>query len=277
MHIGICSYSFHRLLESGKQDIFKFIDDCKELGCTQLDPWNAHLAEVRAADDRVALGAPPEEAGKLSPSERAYVERVRDAGQRAGLPFGTIAVDGAHIYEAEIEKRNANRARAYRWLEAAAILGAKQVRIDSGGPAVLPDDAFAVIKDGYADLLGRCKKLGIELLIENHWGSSSMPDNVARFLREFPGLGLLYDTHNWKADLRADARAQFAKYARAVHLKTFSWDAEGNETEADIPTAIGHLKSAGYAGTWGIESVPRDGDEYAGVKKTISLIHRLAA
>jgi hypothetical protein len=203
MRIGICSYSFHRLLASGKQDIFKFIDDCKELGCTQLDPWNAHLAEVRAGDDHLSPGAPPVEAGKLSPAERAYVERVRDAGRKSGL--------------------------------------------------------------------------GIELLIENHWGSSAIPDNVARILHALPGLGLLYDTHNWKAELRAEARSSFAKYARAVHVKTFSWDAEGNEVEADIPTAVGHLRGVGYAGTWGIESVPRDGDEYAGVKKTIALLRRLAA
>src|SRR5262245_52597075 len=138
MRIGICSYSFHRLLAEGKQDIFKFIDDCKALGCTQLDPWNSHLAEVRAADDHVARGVPPEEAGKLTPAERAYVERVRDAGKKSGLPFGTIAVDGAHIYEAEAEKRDVNRARAYRWLEVAAILGARQVRIDAGGPESMP-------------------------------------------------------------------------------------------------------------------------------------------
>jgi len=277
MRIGICSYSFHRLLASGKQDIFKFIEDSKELGCTQLDPWNAHLAEVRAGDDRVKAGASLEEMGKLLPAERAYVEKVRDAGRKSGLPFGTIAVDGAHIYDADAAKRDINRARAYRWLEVAEILGAQQVRVDSGGTEDMSDDAFAIIKDGYLDLLARCKKLGIELLIENHWGSSSIPDNVGRMLQELPGLGLLYDTHNWKADLRAEGRARFAKYARAVHVKTFRWDAEGNELEADIPTAIGHLRRAGYAGAWGIESVPRDGDEYEGVKKAISLIHRLAA
>jgi sugar phosphate isomerase/epimerase len=277
MQIGICSYSFHRLLAEGKQDIFKFIDDCKELGCTQLDPWNAHLAEVRAADDGVPVGVPPEQAGKLSPSERAYVERVRDHGLRSGLPFGTIAVDGAHIYEADAAKRDVHRARAYRWLEVAEILGARQVRIDAGGPESMPEESFAIIRDGYRDLIARCRKINVELLIENHWGPSAVPDNVARILGELPGLGLLYDTHNWKPELRAEGRARFAKHARAVHIKTFRFDSEGNETEADIPTAVGHLRAAGYAGTWGVESVPRDGDEYAGAKKTIALIKRIAA
>ena len=40
IEISICSYSFHRLLAAGKQDIIRYIADCAELGCTQLDPWN---------------------------------------------------------------------------------------------------------------------------------------------------------------------------------------------------------------------------------------------
>ena len=60
-----------------------------------------------------------------------------------------------------------------------------------------------------------------------------------------------------------------------THIKTFAWDAQGNETEADIPTAIKHLLDAGYKGVWGIESCPKDGDEYGGVRKTIALINRL--
>ena len=34
------------------------------------------------------------------------------------------------------------------------------------------------------------------------------------------------------------------------------------------------LLEAGYKGVWGIESVPTDGDEYAGATKTIELIRR---
>src|SRR5258706_6036689 len=102
MRIGICSYSFHRLLASGKQDIFKFIEDCKELGCTQLDPWNAHLAEVRAGDDRISPGAPLGEAGKLSSAERAYVVGVRDAGQEAGMALRTHALDREDNFQTQV-------------------------------------------------------------------------------------------------------------------------------------------------------------------------------
>ena len=57
MELAICSYSFHRLLAAGQQDILRYIADCRELGCTQLDPWNGHLAPV----------LPKEATGPLTP------------------------------------------------------------------------------------------------------------------------------------------------------------------------------------------------------------------
>ena len=50
MRLSIASYSFHRLLESGVQDMFGYIADCKRLGATELDPWNSHLAGLRERD-----------------------------------------------------------------------------------------------------------------------------------------------------------------------------------------------------------------------------------
>ncbi|MBN1287550.1 MAG: TIM barrel protein, partial [Anaerolineae bacterium] len=154
MRFSICSFSFHRLLAEGKQDIFKYITDCKELGAAELDPWNAHLSVVRGEDAVIEAGHDPERA-VLSAQSDAYLEKVKAAADAAGLPFGCIAVDGAHIYEDTPDKRAHNRAVAYRWLDVAAKLGARQVRIDAGGPEDMPDDAFAIIVAGYEDLIAR--------------------------------------------------------------------------------------------------------------------------
>jgi sugar phosphate isomerase/epimerase len=277
MRIGICSYSFHRLLAAGKQDIFKYISDCKELGCSQLDPWNAHLSVVKSGDEILHAGKNPGASQHLSAADEDYVERVRAAADESGLPFGILAVDGAHIYEPDPETRAQNRARAHRWLEVAHRLGASQVRIDAGGPEDMPPDVFAIIKEGYRELIDRARPLGIEILFENHFGPTRHADNCIRLVEEIEGLGMLFDTNNFAPEARDEARRRCAKYARAVHIKTREWDERGNETVSDIPTVVGYLKQAGYDGCWGIESVPRDGDEYGGVKKTIALLERLAA
>ena len=275
MQIGICSFSFHRLLADGKQDIFQYIEDCKALGCTQLEPWNAHLAELKSNDDVSHVGRKPGQFQHLTAADTDYIARVRQAADKAGLPFGCIAVDGAHIYEPSEEARQANRERAYKWLDIAHQLGASQIRIDAGGPEDMPDDVFAIIREGYRDLIDRAAPMGIEIVVENHWGPTVIPDNVIKLLEGIDGLGLLLDMHNWKPELRAEGRRVCAPYATATHIKTFDFDADGNEiSEEDVPTAIRLLLEAGYKGCWGIESVPKNGEEIEAARKTIALLKR---
>jgi len=279
IELSICSYSFHRLLAAGKQDVFRYIIDCKELGATQLDPWDEHLSPLKRSEKVWRGEADPRDV-RLSPQDEAYLDQVRRAASDAGLPFGCIAVDGAHIYEPTASARRANRSAAYGWLEVAARLGARQVRIDAGGPEDMPADAFQIIVEGYQDLVALGREKGqpgqpIEILMENHWGPSRTPENVVRIIEAVDGLGLLFDTNNWASGMQERGWEMCARYASATHIKTFSFDEEGTDPSVDIPKAMRILMNAGYRGCWGVESCPRDGDEYEGVRKTIALIRRI--
>jgi sugar phosphate isomerase/epimerase len=272
--ISICSFSFHRLLNEGKQDIFQYIADCKGYGCAALDPWNAHLAGVQQPGVVAHAGGNPQDA-KLPPIDDEMLNKVKAAAESAGIPFGCIAVDGAHIYEADPIVRSANRALAYRWIDIAATLGAKQMRIDCGGPAELPGDVFEIIKDGYNDIISRAGDKGIEILIENHWGPSLHPDKVVQLVENINGLGLLFDTNNWAPGKQQQGWELCAKYAKACHIKTFMMDEDGNEGTLDLKPAFDKLLETGYKGTWGIESCPKEVDEYEGVRRTIILINKI--
>src|SRR4051812_33906475 len=170
MQIGICSYSFHRLLAAKKQDMFQYIQECKKLGCTQLDPWNEHFASTHDA----------------------YISKIKEAAKRVELPWGLIAVDGGHVYEPTAEARAAKRNTAYRWIEIARQLSARQIRLDAGGSAAMPEEEFQIILEGFADLKKRCSDAGLDLVMENHFGSSTIPENVVRIL-EASRIGLLLD------------------------------------------------------------------------------------
>ena len=274
MELSLCSYSFHRLLEAGGHDVFQYISDCHSLGCTQLDLWNGHLPSLLDDEERSPSSFTPEYA-QLSPAEMEYLAQIKAAADQAGLPFGCLAVDGAHIYEPTPERRQANEIKAQRWLNIAGQLSTQQIRIDSGGPPEMPGDVLKVIVTGYNDLIPRAGEKGIEVVIENHWGASRIPENVVRILDAVPGLGLLFDSGNWPDDMRETGWTQCARYARATHLKTYAFDAEGNETTVDIPRVMRILQEAGYQGSWGIESVPPQGDEYEAAKKSIALVHRV--
>ena len=274
MELSICSYSFHRMLEAGRQDVFQYINDCRDVGCTQLDLWNGHLPSLLDSGSRSPSSFTPQDA-QLAPAEVDYLARIKASADEAGLPFGCLAVDGAHIYEASPEARRANQIKAYRWLNIARQLGAQQIRIDSGGPPEMPEEVLEFIVTGYEDLIPRARDQGMEVIIENHWGASRVPENVVRILESVPGLGLLFDTGNWPEGMREKGWEMCARYARATHIKTYAFDAAGNETTVDIPRAMRILQEAGYRGSWGIESVPREGDEIEAARKSVALVRRV--
>ena len=274
MELSICSYSFHRLLEAGQQDVFQYISNCHTLGCTQLDLWNGHLPSLLDDEARAPTSFTPEDA-QLSAGELEYLVRIKASADSVGLPFGCLAVDGAHIYESSPEARQAQQIKAYRWLNIAEQLGTQQIRIDSGGPLEMTDEVLEFIVTGYNDLIPRAREKGMEVVIENHWGASRIPENVVRILEAVAELGLLFDTGNWPAEMRETGWTRCARYARATHLKMYAFDADGNETTVDIPRAMRILQEAGYQGSWGIESVPREGDEIEAARKSVALVRRV--
>ena len=254
MQYSVCSYSFHRTFDAGEMDIFGYIDWCKENGFTQLDPWMRHL-EAGYEDD-------------------TYLDRVKKAADDAGLPFGCIAVDGAHIYEPTAEARDENRQRAYRWIDIAERLGAAQVRIDAGGREESLDDILDIVVEGYNDLIPRARARGVEILIENHWGPTKDPDAMHQLLDAVDGLGLLFDSANWPAGTHDQAWHMYPPYARLTHVKALSFDENGNEPDFDLPLFINLLREDGYQGSWGIEGESKDADESLIVLQTLALIKR---
>src|SRR5512134_2825812 len=83
MELSICSYSFHRLLEAGKHDVFQYIRDCHSLGCTQLDLWNGHVPSLLDDETRSPSSFTPEYA-QLSADELDYLARIKAAAESAG-------------------------------------------------------------------------------------------------------------------------------------------------------------------------------------------------
>ena len=255
MRYSLCSYSLHRTVDAGQMDLFGYFRFCQETGYTQLDPWNHHLQ--RGYDDR------------------GYLAEVKAAAADTGLSMGCLAVDGAHIFEPTLEGIEQNRKRRFRWLEIAQELGAEQLRIDAGGREERLAEIFAIVVDGYREIVDLARPLGIEIVVENHWGPTNHPDAIRQLLDAVPGLGLLFDSSNWPPGTHEQGWRDCVRYARLTHFKTFSFDAEGNEPEWDLPRLIGLLQRAGYSGAWGVESTPYDGDEIGAARRSIELLRRV--
>ena len=275
MKLGICSFAFHRTWAAKKMDFAGLISTCKELGCTTLDPWNAHLNEPTTGDDTVRAGSNPQDARLGTPSD-AHVATLVKLVKAGGLPVGCVAIDGGHVYEADATKNALNRERAHRWIDISGKLGASHVRIDAGGPEDMPAPILAEIVAGYRDVIAHAKKYNIRVLVENHWGPTIIPENVNRLLDAVDGLGLLFDTNNWKKERQFDAWKLCAHRSEVVHVKTFAIGDDLIDPEIDLRDAFALLRKHAFNGIWCVESVPKDGDEIAAARRTLNLIRREA-
>ncbi len=252
---SICSYSFRRSFESGSMDYQGYVAFNQRQGFSQLDPWMKHLEPAL--------------------EDKAWLADAKRMAEDAGLPYGCIAVDGGHMYEEDPARLSECREMAVRWLDVAASLGATQMRIDTGGPEALTDEVFAIIVEGYNELIPRAQAANVEILVENHWGPTKYAENTVRLLEEVEGLGLLFDTNNWADGTHERAWELCAPYARLTHFKTFSFDSRGDDPSVDLKKACSILLEGGYRGVWGIESTPEDGDEEGAAVKTMALLQRV--
>lgn len=245
---------------------------CREIGCTVLDPWNAHLSEPETTDSLHA-GRNPGTARLAVPGPE-HVEVLKGKCAAIGLPLGCVAVDGAAMHAPDAQARELQHERARGWIAVAAALGARSVRIDAGGPEEMPPDALALIAAAYKEMIRYASERGVQVVIENHWGPSKFPDNVLRILDACPGLGYLFDTNNWAPGRQLEGWEKCACRATHTHIKTYAWNESGETEGLDLEPAFAALGRSGFSGAWGIESVPPNGDEVGGVRRTAELIRR---
>src|SRR5476649_2672301 len=117
MNISIASFSFHGAVADGTMDVFGYLEACRyRYHLNTADIWNGLLSsDVEIQLDPVRL------------------MKVRKAMDERDLSCANYHADGCHPWEADADVRAKHKELAYRHLKAAEVLGAKTVRIDTGG------------------------------------------------------------------------------------------------------------------------------------------------
>jgi len=182
------------------------------------------------------------------------------------------------ISDPDIEKRKAGIAVAKKWLDGAAMLGAKSMRVNSGGPRIAPSPIATADypkNDELAKYLGYCiesfkemadygGKVGVKVTLENHWGLTANPMNIRIIIEEVnsPWCEASPDFCNWEHEyLLYHGLADLAPYAHTnVHAKYWNrWK------DPDVQRNVRIMTAANYTGIFALEyeDGPWDGVEGA--------------
>lgn len=226
------SYSFNKMQESGEIDLFGYLESCRyRFRLDTADLWNGTL---RSLDDD-------------------YLKAVRNALDERQLTLVNLAVDGAHVWEDDPEKREQNYKNALAHLEAAEKLGAKTVRIDAGGgreQTEWTEEQFAYIVEHYQEYAKRALAGGYRVGPENHWGPEDMPENMKKLCEavDSPAFGVLLHAGRWRGPSADDGDRLVAPWVMHTHLAR-NLGLEG------IAEKMLMLRQVGYEGVYGIELV----------------------
>ncbi len=159
-----------------------------------------------------------------------------------------------------------------KWLDGAAIIGAKSVRMNSPqalGPSIRPNaiprssdgyprneeilPLFAKAIDSYKEMADYGGSLGIRVTFENHWGLAADPMNIRIMLDEInhPYCEASPDFCNWEHEyMLFHGLKALAPYAHTnVHAKY--WDRWGDKNDVQRSARI--MLAGGFKGTFALE------------------------
>ncbi len=204
-----------------------------------------------------------------------YLATLKKKMADEGVVPINIAVDLGNIANPDDEQRAKDITALKEWFSVAKAVGSPSIRINAGWGEPVDEAMLKRVIASYKELVKEAEKTGIKMLIENHGGPSSDPDNILRFLKEVgsESFRTCPDFGNFADDIRYSALEKVAPYAFVVHAKTYDFDEEGNETKVDIGRCVKIIKDAGYDGYLSVE-FEGPMDEHEGIKKSLELLKR---
>jgi sugar phosphate isomerase/epimerase len=183
-----------------------------------------------------------------------------------------------NISELDPTLRKEGIAVAKKWLDGCALIGAKSMRVNTGGPRIVPvatattgyprnDEVVKYIRnavESFKEMADHAGKVGVKVTIENHWGLSADPMNMRIILDEVnhPYCEASPDFCNWEHEylLYHGLEALMPYTHTTVHAKYWNrWE------KVDLARCVKILNHGGFKGAIALEyeDGPWDGVEGA--------------
>ncbi|HEY8550185.1 MAG TPA: TIM barrel protein [Vicinamibacterales bacterium] len=246
-------------------------------GVTKMDLWSSLFGDV--TDDSMYIESPlppapdgrPRSTFEFDPSSasgRKWLEQLASRAAQAGVQCHHVSNNAPrNISDPDAEARRHGIEVAKKWLDACAIIGAKTMRVNTGGPRIVPQATTAgggypkndeIVKlianaiESFREMADYGGKVGVKVTIENHWGLSADPMVVRIILDEVnhPFCEASPDFCNWEHEyMLYHGLKALAPYSHTTaHAKY--WD---RWKSVDIPRCVRIMTEGGFKGVFALE------------------------
>jgi sugar phosphate isomerase/epimerase len=179
----------------------------------------------------------------------------------AGAELINVQVDEAYDLASENEDERQRSLETVRsWIDAAALVGSRAVRINPGRTGGSIDKSIASMKE----VNRYCESKGMPLLTENHFGLEMDPDVHLR-IREAAGPQNIYtlpDFGNYPVETMWESLAKILPYAYVVSAKAVDFTPEGEHTSYDFDLCVQLCERAGFKGIYLVEQWSRQEQQF---------------
>lgn len=189
--------------------------------------------------------------------DTAYLEALREKIEAAGAQVINVQADDDYdLASTNEEERQRSLQRVRRWVDAAALLRSRAVRINPGRPDGSVEKSIASMKEVNA----YCKSKGLPLLIENHFGLEMDPDIHLRIRREAgpENVYTLPDFGNYPVESMWEALEKILPYAYLVSAKTVEFNERMEHVSYDFERCVRLAERAGFKGIYSVEQWSRE-------------------
>ncbi|QEE29082.1 TIM barrel protein [Terriglobus albidus] len=257
-------------------------------GVTKMDIWSSLFGDV---DDQsqyepmtiTGYDGKPRQITEFNPASdngKKWLEKMAAKQHAEGVACHHISNNAPRdICDLDEAKRRAGIDVAKKWLDGAAILGAKSMRVNSGGPRIAPspqpnETSYPKNPDlekymdkcieSFKEMAEYGAQVGVKVTLENHWGLTANPINIRTIIEEVNNTycEASPDFCNWEHKyLLYHALEDLAPYAHTTCHAKF-WDRWG---QPDVQRNVRIMLNNNYIGVFALEyeDGPWDGIEGA--------------
>jgi sugar phosphate isomerase/epimerase len=181
---------------------------------------------------------------------------IKDPGYTAmslrqrGLAMPSVALRNDFTVPAERLSEEIRHIRT--WLPVVRSLGARVARVWTGWQRV-DQVAKQQIIGAFDELVDVAISEDVLLAVETHGGLSNDPEFMAHLHARYPSgqVGVCLDFGNLPE--RRTLIPRFVPLTVHAHVKSYEFDAQGNETTVPVSWAVAQLCRAGFTGQWVLE------------------------
>lgn len=188
--------------------------------------------------------------------EPAYLQQLRKRIKHAGAQLINIQVDENYdLANTDEAKRQQGLELVRKWIDAAALLGTRAIRINPGRTGGSVEQSIASMRE----VNRYCQSKRLPLLTENHFGIEMDPDIHLR-IREGAGPRNVYtlpDFGNYPPESMWESLAKILPYAYVVSAKAVDFDAQGTHLSYDFDRCLRMCEDAGFKGIYLVEQWSR--------------------